>query len=271
MSWTNAESTDRLVERARKGDGAALEQLLSTIAPSIRRFGLRMCKNDPDAQDVLQETLLSIVTNLHQFEGRSSLSAWVFAITRSACQRRRRGLKNRPHFGQETLETQPADAPSPEQYASDREIGAALTRALDALPEEYREVLVLRDMEGLTATQAAASLDLSVEALKSRLHRARDAMRKALMPLLEPRAPLPSPTCPDIAALWSRKLEDELDKTDCVQIEEHIKGCPACGAICDALKQALLACQRSATDAVDPEVQAQVKEAIHAWSKKREI
>ena len=271
MSWTNSEAIDGLADRAREGDGAALEQLLSAIAPSIHRFGLRMCKSDPDAQDVLQETLLSIATNLHQFEGRASLSSWVFALTRSACQRRRRGQKNQPHLGHEILETQRADTPSPEQNASNRELGDALTRALDGLPNEYREVLMLRDVEGLTAAQAAAALELSVEALKSRLHRAREAMRQALMPIREPHAPAPAPACPDIAALWSRKLEDELNKHDCAQIEKHVQGCPACGAICDALKQALLACQRSATDDVEPEVQAQVKAAMRAWSARASI
>jgi RNA polymerase sigma-70 factor (ECF subfamily) len=264
------EATDALVDSARNGDDRALEQLLSAVAPAIHRFGLRMCKSDPDAQDVLQETLLAIATNLGRFEGRASLSSWVFALTRSACARRRRGQKSRPHLGQEVLESQSADTPSPEQSASDREMGAALTRALDALPDEYREAIVLRDVEGLTAAQAAAALDISVDALKSRLHRARDTLRKALMPLIEPQAPsVPSPGCPDVATLWSRKLEDELNKHDCAEIEKHVEGCPACGAICDALKQALLACQLSATHEVEPEVQARVKAAMRAWAARK--
>jgi RNA polymerase sigma-70 factor, ECF subfamily len=266
MSWVSSKETDHLVDRARKGDEVALEALLNAISPSIRRFGLRMCRNEADAQDVLQETLISVTANLPQFEGRSAVTSWVFALTRTACQRRKRGKKNAPPLDDEILINHPADTPSPEQLAANHELGAALNRALDQLPEPYREVLLLRDVEGLSAEQAAASIDISVDAFKSRLHRARETMRKALMPVLEPAAPLPMAGCPEIDSLWSRKLEDELSKRDCAQIEEHVNSCPACGAICEALKKALAVCQRSASDEVRPEVQAHVKAAMRAWA-----
>src|SRR5579885_812703 len=95
---------DGLLERARQGDTAALEELLAGLAPSIRRFGIRMCKDPALADDVLQDTLLNIAVHIPEFEGRSSLSSWVFALTRSACARKRRGLKNQPHLSDEGLE-----------------------------------------------------------------------------------------------------------------------------------------------------------------------
>ncbi|MBN1652789.1 MAG: sigma-70 family RNA polymerase sigma factor [Deltaproteobacteria bacterium] len=264
MSWIALQPSDPLLDRARNGDAAALEQLLVSIAPAVHRFGLRMCGSDSDAQDVLQETLISIATHVSRFEGKSALSSWVFALARNACIKKRRGRKNQQHLGQKAIEAQSASASSPEQRAENRELWEVLTRALDGLPEQYREAVVLRDIEGLSAAQAAGALGISVDALKSRLHRAREALRKELMPLLEPRAPAPSAQCPDMATLWSRKLEGDLDKQDCAEIEKHVAECPACGAICDALKKALLACQSSATAEIRPEVQAQVKAAMRA-------
>lgn len=257
---------DPLVQRARSGDAKALEELLASVAPSVERFGMRMCKSSHDADDVLQDTLLTIATHLGEFEGRSSLRSWVFALTRSACMRRRRGLKNQPHAIDEHA-PEPRDlSASPEERAADRELALALTRALDALPEEHREVIVLRDIEGLSASEAAASLGVSVDAVKSRLHRARESLRTALAPLLESDAPAPSSSCPEVATLWSKKLEGDLAQSDCAQMEQHLESCPACTAACDALKKALLACKRSATAEVRPEVQARVKAAVRAWA-----
>jgi RNA polymerase sigma-70 factor (ECF subfamily) len=254
---------DFVLERARSGDAAALEELLARIAPSIQRFGMRMCKNPHDADDVLQDTLLAIATHLPEFEGRSSLSSWVFALTRSACARRRRGLKNMPHASDEGIERLD-EGPSPEERTADRELARALERALRTLSDEHREVILLRDVEGLTAPDVAEALGISVDAVKSRLHRAREALRAALRPLLEPSMPKPSAPCPDVVEMWSKKLEGDLSQSDCAAMEKHIASCPACGAACDALRRALLACQRSAT-VVHPEVQAHVKAAVRAW------
>jgi RNA polymerase sigma-70 factor (ECF subfamily) len=260
---------DPLVERARGGDPAALEALLRDVAPAIHRFGLRMCRNAGDAEDVLQDALLSIAQHLGEFEGRSSLSSWAFALARSACVRRRRGLKNRPHEGAGALPDLPDTRPSPEEHVEEREVSEAVSRALDALPEDYREVIVLRDVEGLTAPEAAAVLAISVDATKSRLHRAREALRGALGPVLEKGAPPPSAGCPDVAAMWSRKLEGELSALDCAQMEKHLDGCAACRGACSALKRALFVCQSAAGTAVTPQVQARVKAAVRQWSAQR--
>jgi RNA polymerase sigma-70 factor (ECF subfamily) len=257
---------ESLVERARRGERDALEELLAGVAPQIKRFGLLMCKNEHDADDVLQDTLISVANNLAGFEGRASLSSWVFALTRSACARRRRGLKNRPPAADDDRDERPDPAASPEAVASDREIGAAVTRALAGLSDEHREVIVLRDVEGLSAAEAATALGVSVDALKSRLHRAREALRVALRPLLEPAATPSAPGCPDVVLSWSQKLEGDLSQGDCAVMEAHIQSCPSCGAACDALKRALGACRRVATAEVPHDVQARVKAAIVAWA-----
>jgi len=254
-----------LIARARAGDKAALEAVLGQIAPAIHRFGLRMCKNVHDAEDVLQDTLLNVVNHLTDFEGRSSLSSWVFALTRSACARKRRGLKNQPPVSDERLPDNPDQAPNPEARVAEQELARALSQALDGLPDDYREVILLRDVEGLSAPEAASSIGISVMALKSRLHRAREALRNALRPLLEPSALPNASGCPDVIALWSQKLEGDLSQLDCSVMEKHIAGCASCSAACDALKQALLACQNARAEAVPPDIQARIKAAMKPW------
>jgi len=257
--------SDSLLHRAQQGDRAALEELLSQQAPAIYRFSLRMCRNAADADDVLQDTLLSIARHLGDFAGRSSLSSWVFALTRSACSRRHRGMKNRPAQSLDAVANLPSTHPSPEEDAGKRQLTEALTEALDQIADPYREVLLLRDVEGLSAQEAAEALGVSVDALKSRLHRARQALREALQPVLQADAPLPGPACPDVVAAWSQKLEDQLNREDCAAMEQHIRQCRACGAACEALKRSLSACQRVATSEVPPSVQTQVKAAMRRF------
>lgn len=256
----NDADLEPLLRLAQKGDRRALEAVLATIAPSVHRFGLRMCRNAHDAEDVLQDTLLNVARHLSDFEGRSSLSSWVFALTRSACSRKRRGLKNQSHGDDSPLALLEDTRPSPEANAVSRENTNALTRALDALSTDYREVILLRDVEGLSAIETAEALGISVDAVKSRLHRAREGLRAALRPLMTDT----SATCPNVAALWSQKLEGDLSQGDCAAMEKHVQGCPACNDACMTLKEALLACQQTRAEAVPKEVQEKVKAAIRA-------
>lgn len=256
---------DGLVARARAGDRVAMEAVLASVAPSIRRFALRMCKNESDADDVLQDALLDITTHLDAFEGRSNLSTWAFTLARTACGRKRRGAKNRPGESDDVLATRASGAAGPEEEAARREAAAAVSAALDALPDEYREVLLLRDAEGFTAPEAAAVLGVSVDALKSRLHRARAALRDALA---IPRSTSSSP-CPDVVSALSRKLEGDLDASACAEMERHVEGCASCARTCDALKDALRACRTSPAESVPPAVQERVRAAVNAWLAKK--
>ena len=263
-STMDATPTPELLERARAGDRAALEQVLATLAPSILRFAKRMCRNADDAEDVLQDTMISIAQHLAGWQQRGSVSSWVFAITRSACARRRRRGAGRAHEGDAALSDHPAAASSPEAQVQADEIGATVAAELDALPEAHREVIALRDVEGLSAAETAEALGISVDAVKSRLHRAREALREALRPALEPARPALG-GCPDVGLLWSQKLEGDLTQADCAAMERHMAGCPSCTAACDALKRALLACSTVDAAAVPPDLQARVQAAARAW------
>jgi RNA polymerase sigma-70 factor (ECF subfamily) len=258
---------EELIERAKAGDAAALETLLARVAPAVQRFGRRMCGNEHDSDDVLQDTLVNVARHLSEFEGRSSFTSWVFAIARSACSHRRRGAKNRPPVPDDPVFAQADAGSSPEARAADRELVGQLVGALDRLAPDAREVLLLRDVEGLSAAEVAEALQITVDAVKSRLHRARAALKRELEPVWP--AAAPAPGCPDAATLWSRKLEGELSQTDCAAMTAHVESCSACRTACDALKQALVACEQVAAAEVPADVQRRVKAAAQRWASER--
>lgn len=229
-----------LLDAARQGDGAALDRLLRIYEPRIYRFGLRMCRDAADAEDVLQETLLAAARNLTGFRADAALSTWLYALARSHCIKQRRRGKFEPARA-EPLDAAHAvrdPAPLPDEEAARAELAGRLERALRRLDPRHREVLLLRDVEGLTAPEVARVLGLGERAVKSRLHRARAMLRRTFAPPAEPRPA----GCPDVEALFSRNLEGELAPAVCARMERHLAGCPHCRGACDALKQTLRVC-----------------------------
>jgi RNA polymerase sigma-70 factor (ECF subfamily) len=130
----------------------------------------------------------------------------------------------------------------------------------------YREVLVLRDVEGLSAPEVAEVLGVSVQAVKSRLHRARLSVRAHVAPLLgvptEATAVGPG-ACPDVLTLFSQHLEDEISSEVCGEMERHLAACSRCRSACDSLKRTLALCRAAGPAApVPPSVQASVRVAL---------
>lgn len=175
---------EQLIEAARSGDDKAVDELLARHERQVYRFGLRLCGSEEDAKEVLQETLLAAFRGLHAFRGDAALSTWLFQVARTHCFRLRRRRVGAPE------ELQPLDAPAVTRVASEeaapdmashaRQVGAVLQAAILALPEAQREAILLRDVEGLTAEEAARVVGIEVRAFKSRLHRARLRVREHL-------------------------------------------------------------------------------------------
>ena len=181
------EGTERLIAAARNGDREALDALLRRLEPRVFRFGMKMCRDPEDARDVSQETLFAAARTLGGFRGDASLSTWLYAIARSFCiKARRRSLFAPVIVSLESAGSEvraAADAtPGPDHALAEREGRAALAGAIAALSPDYREVLLLRDVEGLPAAAVAEATGLSVAAVKSRLHRARAAVKARLAP-----------------------------------------------------------------------------------------
>jgi RNA polymerase sigma-70 factor (ECF subfamily) len=261
-----------LLDAARGGDKQSLETLLKRHQARVYRFGMRMCRDPEDARDILQDTLLTMARSLSDFQGKASLSTWLYSVARSYCIKKRRKSKFAP-ARVESLEqdtTREAEALVDSARAADESLAAhelheVLEQGLQQLPAEQREVLLLRDVEGLTAPEVADVLELSVAAVKSRLHRARAALRSLLAPALEGRSPAATSgasACPDILGLYSRHLEGEIDAELCSQMESHVEGCARCRQSCDGLKQILHLCQAAPGPSVPESVQRAVREKI---------
>ena len=177
----------RLLAAARAGDRHALDVLLQRNQSRVFRFGMKMCRDPEDAKDVLQDTLLAMARGVRQFRGASSLSAWLFTVARSLCIKKRRRSKFAPQRehsldGQATPQAKelPAPARDPDEALAGKQLEQSLDLAIQALEPKYREALLLRDVEGLSAPEVAEVLGVSVQAVKSRLHRARLAVRERL-------------------------------------------------------------------------------------------
>jgi RNA polymerase sigma-70 factor (ECF subfamily) len=197
------------------------------------------------------------------------VSTWLYTIARSFCIKMRRRSHRAPTaFG----DAEDDDAVSvrdparlPDEVAADHEVGAALRRAIDELADGYREVLVLRDVEGFTAPEVAAVLGIGVDAVKSRLHRARVSVRDKVAPLMDRHEhQCATGGCPDVLGLFSRRLEGEVDADLCRELEGHLARCERCAAACNSLKQTLALCKTSGADSapVPPDVQASVRRAV---------
>jgi RNA polymerase sigma-70 factor (ECF subfamily) len=261
------EATDEaLLEAIDAGDDRALGTLLERYAPAVYRFGARMCRDPEDARDVMQETLLAAARGVRSFRGGASLSTWLFTIARSFCIKKRRkrdALGDTKSLESEHVATIAAPTLGPDEAAAEREIAHALDEAIAALEPMYREVLVLRDVEGLTAPEVASVLEISVDAVKSRLHRARLAVRDRIAPLLAPAEPVTAAGCPDLLPVLSQYLEGDIGADQCATMETHVAACPRCQARCDSLRSTLALCRRSAqSGVVPPEVQKAVREAL---------
>lgn len=260
-----------LLEAARAGDAAALEKLLEQHEPRVYRFARRMCRHHEDAEDVLQESLLAAARGLSGFRGASSLSTWLFTIARSHCIKKRRRSRFAPtevslDAGEaDAARESPDPAPDPEEALHSRRLEAALEQAIAGLDRKYREVFVLRDVEGLTAPEVATVTGLSIAAIKSRLHRARARVREELAPLLMPAessAPASDRPCPDVVKLFSRYLEGDISPRTCARMEKHLAACPRCRASCDALKEVLQRCRSAPSPEVPTALQEKVRAAL---------
>lgn len=263
---------DGTIASAQQGDARALERVLEALAPSIDRFARRMCGHDADADDVVQDALLAIAQKLPTFERRASLSSWAFAVTRSACSHRRRGAKNRPTQSLDEADDAADSAFDPESSASRAELRDAIERALASLDDDHREVLLLRDAEGLTAPEAAAALGIGVDALKSRLHRARRALHAALAPAISPArrdAAATASRCPDVIEAWSQETEGDLRAEDCKRLQGHVAACARCGTICESLRRELGACAALREGPVGVGIRERVSASIAEWRRLR--
>src|SRR5206468_6449557 len=186
------------VQLLQRGDDAALEQALALLQNTVFSFSMRVCGRREDAEDTMQEVLLKSVPHLPKFDSPKALVVWLYKVAKNRCLMSRRRSKFTPNrelsleelmLDRRELETLSAESGiNPERFAIRSEEAGMLRVAIQKLPAQYRIVLVLRDMEGLSDEDVAEITGLRAGTVRVRLHRARLFVRKELMKAWKPQA-----------------------------------------------------------------------------------
>jgi len=175
---------DEIVARIRAGETALFEELMRRYNQRVYRVARAIIKDEAEAEDIMQQAYVNAFTHLHQFENRATFSTWLTRIAiYEALGRRRRSRASTSLSEDEDGEAIPlmdTARPDPERQAYASELKTLLEDSVDALPEHYRAVFMLREVEGLSTAETAEGLDLGEEAVKTRLHRARAMLRREL-------------------------------------------------------------------------------------------
>jgi RNA polymerase sigma-70 factor (ECF subfamily) len=183
--------TDRmLIAKFRKGSLEAFEELLSRYESKIFNLAMRLSRNQEDSEEIAQDVFSTLYKKVGSFEGKSAFSSWLYRIVVNASFMKLRKRKQRPTMyledlspgiKQSYLDEGPSFLSRSDTINETREVRDALQGAIDKLPEQYRAVFVLRDVDGLSNQEVGEILDISIPAVKSRLHRSRLMLRKKLL------------------------------------------------------------------------------------------
>jgi RNA polymerase sigma-70 factor (ECF subfamily) len=182
-----------LVERSKGGDLAAFEELVVMYQKQVYNLGYRMMGSEEDACDMAQEAFLKAFRSIRKFNGKSSFGTWVYRIAVNVCideLRRRKKVKlypvvhnDNPETGSGKLITDTGDLP--EERIERQETRKQVQRAINRLAEDYRAIIILRDIQGRTYQEIAEILDINIGTVKSRISRARQSLKEELIALGE--------------------------------------------------------------------------------------
>jgi RNA polymerase sigma-70 factor (ECF subfamily) len=186
-AW-GALSDEEVVRRVLDGDRPLYEVLVRRYNQRLFRVARAIVRDDAEAEDVMQQVYVQGYAHLAQFAGRAQFSTWLTRIavyeSLARARRRTRDAGPRPAFangGADVLGSLRSSEPDPEQQAWRAEVRVVLESAIEAIPAVYRAVFVLREIEGLSTSETAECLDVTEDAVKTRLHRARGYLRAELL------------------------------------------------------------------------------------------
>ena len=200
MSFTQNKETkeaeEALVREFQAGNLEAYDKIAEIYQKKIYALSFNLTRNQMDAQDVTQEVLLTLFKKVHTFQGKSAFSSWVYRITLNATYMKLRSKKKDPNISLEDLlpsynstgyqQDKIQDwSENTESLLFANETREVIQKAVDQLPEKEKVVFILRDGEGLSTEKVSEILELTIPAVKSRLHRARLFLRKKLSPYFE--------------------------------------------------------------------------------------
>lgn len=175
-----------LIKKAQEGDRNALAKLVKQYEQTVYNFAFKICRDKERAEHTMQETFLSMVKSIKQFNGKSKLSTWLYTVVSNHCLMMARSNKKHLHASIDDEDTLIDEKNitdwnvSPERIAENDELKDILNKAINKLPPDYRIVFMLRDIQGFSTEETGKAINLSVPAVKSRLHRARAFLRNEL-------------------------------------------------------------------------------------------
>ena len=184
-----------LVSRLQAGDGNAFEMLVRTHTPRLLQVARRFLRAEEDARDAVQDAFIAAFKSIKNFEAQAQISTWLHRIVVNCCLMRLRTQRRHPeqeidallpHFQEDGHQVEPSVpwTESTESILQREELRELVRASIDRLPESYREILLLRDIEELTPEETAETLGISKGVVKVRLHRARQALRTLLDPMM---------------------------------------------------------------------------------------
>ena len=175
---------EKLISRAAKGDASAFNELLGLHEKKMYAVCLRMCANQEDAQDCLQEAMLRIYRSISGFKGQSSFSTWIYRVAMNTCLDELRKKKNKQAASLDSLLdtgwSPSDDYDTPEHHAIEGERKKAIRTAISELPDDMRSAIVLRDIEGFSYEEISEMLGINVGTIKSRISRGREKLREKI-------------------------------------------------------------------------------------------
>jgi RNA polymerase sigma-70 factor (ECF subfamily) len=256
---------EQAVALLEKNDPRALEQALELLQGTVFSFSMKVCGQREDAEDTMQEVLVKALPYLPKFESPRALLVWLYKVAKNRCLMSRRKSKFAPKQDMSLDELMPdrhelallaKEGPvNPESLAIRSQQARRLRKVIQELPPQYRIILVLRDMEGLTDEEAGDITGLRPGNVRVRLHRARLFVRQKLARLNHhPGAPKkaalrPRPatatsekrpaSCKALFAQLSNYLDEQLDDSLCEKLEQHLYGCEPCKAFLASLESTI--------------------------------
>ncbi len=256
---------ERAMSLLEKHDPQALEQALELLQGTVFSFSMKVCGQREDAEDTMQDVLLKSLPYLPKFESPRALLVWLYRVAKNRCLMSRRKSKFAPKQNLSLDELLPdrhelADLAkrgpvNPESLAIRSQQAKRLREAIQQLPPQYRIILVLRDMEGLTDDEVGDITGLRPGNVRVRLHRARLFVRQTLARQNQKHAPSKSTvlqprrltassekrhaSCKALFAQLSNYLDEELDDSLCEKLEQHLDDCEACKVFLASLESTI--------------------------------
>lgn len=280
---------EQAVALMEQNDPQALEQALELLQGTVFSFSMKVCGQREDAEDTMQEVLVKALPYLPKFESPRALLVWLYKVAKNRCLMSRRKSKFAPKQDlsldelmpdrQELAQIGKEGAVNPESLAIRSQQAKLLRQAIQELPPQYRIILVLRDMEGLTDEEVGDITGLRPGNVRVRLHRARLFVRKKLAhqnqkapaskeahsrtpPGVEAAPQKRAASCKALFAQLSNYLDEQMDDSLCEELESHLDGCEPCKAFLASLESTIARLRTAQSDSFNKTSAAKIRREL---------